>query len=144
MTRQVAPSIPPRGSHDTPELGEVAARHRALLELISRLTERDGDGATKAELSALLRELRELTKRHFDREQSHMKNMACPKLDTRILIQRDLLTKLCEHVDNFEAGNRGMKNCRLGNNLFAFLRFWLSAYVTAVQREDAPAAQRCA
>lgn len=144
MTRKVAQSAPPSLSQETLSLGEAAAHHQALLDLIGRLTARDGHGATKVELSALLRELQELTRRHFEIEQSHMQNTACPKLDTRVLIQRDLLARLCEHVQEFEADNSGIANCRLGNKLFAFLRFWLSAYVTAIQHEDAAAAQRCA
>ena len=144
MTRKVAQSSPPSQRQDTLALGEPGAQHQSLLDLINRLTERDGDGATKVELSAVLRELQAVTKRHFETEQSHMQNTACPKLDTRVLIQRDLLARLCEHVQEFEADNSGMANCRLGNKLFAFLRFWLSAYVTAIQHEDAAAAQRCA
>jgi hemerythrin len=51
------------------------------------------------------------------------------KLDVHQIIHRELLVKLDEHVERFRLGTG-----RLGADLLGYLRYWLMAHITGVDR----------
>ncbi|MEY4547337.1 MAG: hypothetical protein RL685_3532 [Pseudomonadota bacterium] len=111
----------------------MEAQHEVLTSLMRTLAERDANGASKAELSQLLRQLESFTESHFKDEEVYMRDLAHPKLDTHQLIHRDLLVMFRRHVDEFEAGSG-----RLGNKLLSFLKYWLASHIDGMDRHLAP------
>lgn len=108
----------------------MEAQHEVLASLMRTLAERDADGASKQELSALLCQLESFTAGHFKDEEAYMRDLSHPKLDTHQLIHRDLLAMLRRHVDEFEAGDG-----RLGCRLRSFLVYWLGAHLDGMDRQ---------
>lgn len=111
-------------------IDEMDSQHEALVLLMSSLFRRDGERACKAELMTLLETLRESTARHFKEEEAYMAATGYPKLDVHQIIHRDLLLKFDEHIDRFSAGSG-----RLGAGLLSYLRYWLAAHITGVDRQ---------
>jgi hemerythrin-like metal-binding protein len=99
---------------------------------MSALSERAEKGASKAELSELLKVLSDYTALHFRAEEACMEAIRYPKLDTHRLIHRDLLIRLREHVSGFETGDG-----TLGHKLTSFLKFWLMTHIKSVDMHDA-------
>jgi hemerythrin-like metal-binding protein len=111
----------------------MEAQHELLTSLMRMLAERDAAGASKLELSGLLRELESCTASHFKEEEAYMRDVAYPKLDTHQLIHRDLLAMFRRHLDEFDSG-RG----RLGCKLLSFLKYWLASHIDGMDRNLAP------
>ncbi len=109
------------------QLEEMDRQHGILIALMNALSERAAEGATKAELSGLLKELDDYTVLHFQAEESYMEATSYPKRDTHKLIHRDLLIRLREHVRGFETGDG-----TLSRQLTSFLKFWLTAHIKSV------------
>jgi hemerythrin-like metal-binding protein len=107
-------------------------QHDILIELMSSLRERAEEGASKAELSDLLKQLSDYTVLHFRAEEACMEAMSYSKLDTHRLIHRDLLIRLREHVGGFETGDG-----TLSHRLTSFLKFWLTTHIKSVDMRDA-------
>jgi hemerythrin len=108
----------------------MEAQHEVLTVLMRTLAERDSDGASKAELGALLCQLESFTAGHFKDEEAYMRDLGHPKLDTHQLIHRDLLAMLRRHVDEFEAGEG-----RLGCKMRSFLVYWLGSHLDGMDRQ---------
>jgi hemerythrin len=108
----------------------MEAQHEVLASLMRSLAERDAGGASKAELTALLRQLESFTAVHFKDEEDYMLDLGHPKLDTHRLIHRDLLAMLRRHVDEFEAGDG-----RLGCKLRSYLVYWLGSHLDGMDRQ---------
>src|SRR5688572_25523888 len=111
---------PEQHSKCAAQLEEMDRQHETMIELMGALNERAEKGASKAELSDLLKELSDYTALHFRAEEVCMEAIRYPKLDTHRLIHRDLLIRLREHVDGFETGDG-----TLGQQLTRVLTFWL-------------------
>lgn len=105
-------------------------QHHTIVSLMDDLIRRDAERASKAELSNLLDTLRAYTARHFKDEEGYMAATGYSKLDVHQVIHRDLLIKLDEHVNRFRDGGG-----RLGVRLLSFLKYWLSAHITGVDRQ---------
>jgi hemerythrin len=118
-----------RGKHSL-WIDEMDCQHEAIVSLMDSLARRDTDRASKTELSNLLDTLRAYTARHFKEEEAYMAATGYPKLDVHQVIHRDLLIKLDEHVNRFRGGSG-----RLGVGLLSFLKYWLSAHITGVDRQ---------
>jgi hemerythrin len=110
----------------------MEAQHEVLTSLMNSLAQRDGQGATKAELSKLLRQLESLTVSHFAEEEVYMRELEHPKLDTHQIIHRDLLVMLRRHMEEFEAGETDGK---LGCKLRSFLVYWLGSHIEGMDRQ---------
>jgi hemerythrin len=108
----------------------MEAQHELLTSLMSSLAQRDGEGATKAELGQLLRQLESLTASHFAEEEVYMRELGHPKLDTHQIIHRDLLLMLRRNMDEFEAGEG-----RLGSKMRSFLVYWLGSHIEGMDRQ---------
>jgi hemerythrin-like metal-binding protein len=108
----------------------MEAQHELLTSLMNSLAHRDSAGATKIELSQLLRQLESLTASHFKEEETYMRELAHPKLETHQIIHRDLLIMLRGHMDEFEAGDG-----RLGCKLRSFLVYWLGSHIEGMDRQ---------
>lgn len=123
---------PSKTNERTRELQAEAmeAQHEVLTSLMNSLARRDSEGATKAELSLLLRQLDSLTASHFAEEEVYMRELAHPKLDTHQIIHRDLLTMLRRHIEEFESGEG-----RLGCKLLSFLVYWLGSHIEGMDRQ---------
>jgi hemerythrin-like metal-binding protein len=108
----------------------MGVQHQNLTSLMRTLAERDAGGASRGELSVLLRQLETDTAGHFKDEERYMCDVAHPKLDTHQLIHRDLLAMLRRHVDEFESGSG-----RLGCKLLSFFKYWLGAHLEGMDRQ---------
>jgi hemerythrin-like metal-binding protein len=113
------------------QIHEMDRQHEILTALMNALTVRARAGASKAELSDLLKQLSEHTVLHFEAEEVYMEAMGYPKLDTHKLIHRDLLLRLGEHLRVFESGAG-----RLSHPLKSFLTYWLSTHINSVDVHD--------
>lgn len=113
-------------------IDEMDSQHQSIVLLMNSLFRRDGERAPKAELRTLLEALRQCTARHFKEEEAYMAATGYPKLDVHQIIHRDLLAKLDVHVERFNAGAG-----RLGADLLSYLRYWLTAHITGVDRHYA-------
>lgn len=111
----------------------MGAQHEQLTSLMRLLVERDAAGASKLELSGLLRELESYTASHFKEEEVYMRDLQHPKLDTHQLIHRDLLAMFRRHVDEFEGGSG-----RLGCKLLSFMKYWLASHIDGMDRQLTP------
>lgn len=120
-------------------MDEMEGQHHAIVSLMDSLYRRDTERASKAELSNLLDTLRDYTAQHFEEEEAYMAASGYPRLDVHQVIHRDLLIKLDAHVERFRAGGG-----RLGTDLISYLRYWLTAHITGVDRHYARAAKRAA
>lgn len=114
------------------QIEEVDRQHGILIALMDALVEHAAEGASKAELSGLLKHLVDYTALHFQAEEACMQATDYPKLDTHRLIHRDLLIRLREHVGSFENGNG-----TLSRALTSFLQFWLKTHVRSVDMHEA-------
>ena len=108
----------------------MEAQHEVLASLMRSLAARDGEGAQRAELTLLLRQLESFTATHFKDEEVYMRDLGHPKLDTHQLIHRDLLAMLRRHIDEFEAGDG-----RLGCKLRSFFVYWLGSHLDGMDRQ---------
>jgi hemerythrin len=118
-----------RGKHSL-WIDEMDSQHETLVWLMDNLSRRDAEQASKADLSRQLDTLREYTVRHFKEEEAYMAATGYPKLDVHQVIHRDLLIKLDEHMSRFKGGSG-----RLGVGLLSFLKYWLCAHITGVDRQ---------
>jgi hemerythrin len=118
---------------------QMDERHRAIVSLMNSLYRCDTELASKAELSSLLDTLRDYTARHFKDEEAYMAATGYTRLDVHQVIHRDLLIKFDEHVERFNASG-----ARLGAPLISFLRYWLTAHMTGVDRHYPRHATRAA
>jgi hemerythrin-like metal-binding protein len=118
------------------ELGVAAmdAEHRALVDLMSKLHERNLAGAPPWELKAILGDLEALTKKHFADEEACMASRGFAGLATHKLIHADLLAKFGALAAEYAATGG-----RVPEALFGFLRLWLSAHIQGIDRKYAPA-----
>lgn len=112
-------------------IDEMDRQHEAILSLMDDLARRDAERAPKVELTNLLELLTDYTVRHFKDEEAYMAATGYPKLDVHQVIHRDLLLKLEGHLSRFKSGGG-----RLGADLLSFLKFWLFAHVTGVDRRS--------
>jgi hemerythrin len=118
-------------------IDEMDGQHQAIVALMNSLYRLDGERAPRADLSNLLDTLREYTGRHFKDEEAYMAATGYPRLDVHQVIHRDLLIKMDDHIHRFNAGNG-----RLGPDLLSYLRYWLTAHITGVDRHYARYALR--
>lgn len=118
-------------------IDEMDGQHQAIVALMNSLYRLDGERAPKRDLSRLLDTLREYIGQHFKDEEAYMAMTGYPRLDVHQVIHRDLLIKMDGHIHRFKAGNG-----RLGAELISYLRYWLTAHITGVDRQYAQHALR--
>lgn len=108
--------------------------HEALVALMNKLYARHSAGATSGELERVLDELGAATVRHFASEERYLESIKYSGLATHKLIHRDLLTKFQAHSATFK------RTRKLDDELFRFLRSWLTAHIQGIDRKyGAPA-----
>jgi hemerythrin-like metal-binding protein len=104
------------------------AEHKRLLSLMNALYDAVQADAPGADVLAKLAALKAATVEHFAHEEAYMDEIGFPGAPGHKLIHKDLLEKLDAHAAAAEAsGGEG-----LGDALFNFLRFWLSAHIRGV------------
>lgn len=113
----------------TVHVGAMDREHETLIGIMNRLHERHAAGASRAELTALVRELGNYTVKHFTNEEAHMASVGFPGLRTHQLIHKELLEKFQGHARAFEASGQ------LTEDFFGFLRRWLKAHIKGIDRQ---------
>lgn len=103
--------------------------HEGLVALMNRLYARHSAGATSGELERVLDELGAATVRHFANEERYLEAIKYNGLATHKLIHRDLLTKFQSHAATFK------RTRKLDDELFRFLRSWLTAHIQGIDRK---------
>ena len=103
--------------------------HEGLVALMNRLYARHSAGATSGELERVLDELGAATVRHFANEERYLESIKYNGLATHKLIHRDLLTKFHAHAATFK------RTRKLYDELFRFLRSWLTAHIQGIDRK---------
>jgi hemerythrin-like metal-binding protein len=104
-------------------------QHVKLIGIMNRLHDRKAAGAPTAELGTILGELQRYTIEHFAQEEAFMDSVKYPGLKNHKIMHANLLEKLAQHADAFR------KTGQLGDDVFEFLRFWLSAHIRGIDRK---------
>lgn len=109
---------------------EMNRQHEKLIGIMNKLYDRHAAKAPKAEVDALLIELRDWTVKHFHDEEVELQKMQFPQLERHKSIHRKLLEDLTAHYDAFSAGSGS-----LSLEFFEFLRLWLTSHILHIDRK---------
>lgn len=105
--------------------------HRALVEIMNYLYERNQAGAEKIEITILFQSLITLTVRHFRNEEAHLASISSPGLPDHKQNHLKLLANLHKHYSAFESGD-GL----LSDRFFDFLNSWVNEHILGVDTHD--------
>jgi hemerythrin len=111
-------------------IDKIDQQHFHLIDLMSKLFERNRANADKSELLSILSELVSYTKKHFLDEEAFLRSIKYPNLKIHAAIHKQLLDRLDEHVATFND-----LHLRIPDEFFNFLWYWLSSHIKGVDRE---------
>jgi hemerythrin len=116
------------------ELGVAAMdrEHRELVAAMNRIHDLDRQQAPRAQVDAAIVQLMTLTTRHFADEEKHMAAIDFPGRKVHARIHADMLAKVAEHYQRFQAGDGRVKK-----EFFDFLVLWLGAHIKGIDRKYA-------
>jgi len=100
--------------------------HKGLLKLMARLEQEWTRGGAVKEQFAILEELSAYTIKHFRHEEDFFDSIGFPQADSHKLIHKNLIERLDEYAKTFKADGA------ISEDLFGFLRTWLSAHIMGV------------
>ncbi len=103
--------------------------HRVIVDKMNRIERLADKGAPKQELQAAIDDLGHYTAQHFADEEAFMARVGFPQLAAHRHVHANLLAKYQEFTTAFASG-RG----RLPDGFLDFLRFWLRAHISTVDR----------
>ena len=119
---------------------KMDVEHQQLILAMHRIEELAGKHAAKAVVDAAIQRLVQLTREHFQHEEAHMQSVGFPDRERHALIHADLLAKVGQHYQAFQAGNG-----QVPPEFLAFLSFWLKSHIQGIDRkyaEHKPAADK--
>jgi hemerythrin-like metal-binding protein len=107
--------------------------HRALLDWMNRLHDREAAGASKAEIVMLARQLQTSAVKHFRSEEAYMASIGFAGLRNHRQIHDSLLETLTRHVTAIAEGDG-----KVPRGFFTFLKVWLTAHIQGVDAKYSP------
>lgn len=105
---------------------QMDQEHIKLINLMNKLATRHEEKADFSELASIAKELQNWTVTHFAHEEKFFDSLPYNQANVHKKIHKDLLAKLEEHVRHFE------KTKTLGDDLFRFLKVWLTAHIAGI------------
>ena len=108
--------------------------HQILIKKMNALHAAHVAKVGRDELGRLVSDLGSYTAKHFADEEAYMARIGYEGLEMHKLIHKKLLEQLGEHVTAF--GKTGV----LGEAIFPFLSFWLTAHIRGIDRKYTPSA----
>lgn len=111
---------------------KMDVEHQQLILAMHRIEELAGKASPKAAVDAAIQRLVQLTREHFAHEEAHMQAVGFPDRDRHALIHADLLAKVGQHYQAFQAGNG-----HVAPEFLAFLSFWLKSHIQGIDRKYA-------
>lgn len=109
-------------------IDDVDRDHRILADLISQLHDAFASGKGETAIGPVLAILVEYTDYHFKREEALMNQYGYPETPAHKAEHDSLKTKVYDIRNRFEAG----EGSAIGNELLAFLHFWLYFHILDV------------
>ena len=107
-------------------VAEMDDEHQVLIRKMNALHEAYARQAGKDELAPLLLDLAGYATQHFVDEEAYMERRGYAGLESHKLIHKKLLTRVGEHVAEFE------KSGALNDAFFSFLSFWLTSHIRGI------------
>lgn len=100
--------------------------HQKLIDIMNKLYSRNNQGASKSELSSIIKDLGAWTKTHFEHEEKFFDTLPYTQSAVHKKIHQDLLRRFTEHAEAFE------KSGKLTDEFFRFLKTWLQAHICGI------------
>ena len=111
---------------------KMDGEHQQLILAMQRIEELAAKASPKPVVDAAIQRLVQLTREHFMHEEAHMQAVGFPDRDRHALIHADLLAKVGQHYQAFQAGNG-----HVAPEFLAFLSFWLKSHIQGIDRKYA-------
>lgn len=105
-------------------ISTIDRHHKVLVSYINQLAAACEAGGNKAELGALLKNLRTYTKMHFTFEEAMFRQYDWRERDEHQHYHDALVRKVDDFAQRFEAGSQGLEL-----ELLAFLKQWLNHHI---------------
>ncbi len=121
------------------DIKEMDREHQKIVSIMNELFEANAKGEPKAMLMRLLNDLVTVTTTHFSDEERFMASFGYEGLESHKQIHKNLLNELTIHLGRYRAGGD-----RVPDEIFTFLRFWLSAHITGIDKQYAKVAKSSA
>lgn len=106
--------------------------HQILIESMNRLYDLNEAGAAKSSLDSALKQLLNLTIKHFKNEEFYMRSIEYPGYENHKVIHQKLLSRFQEHIDQFR-----LSFDKIDDDFFRFLQVWLTAHIMGIDRDYA-------
>jgi hemerythrin-like metal-binding protein len=100
--------------------------HQQLIDLMNKLHALYAAHAPASEQGQALTALLNFTGKHFKDEEAYMEKIKFPGLRVHQGVHRQLLERMNGFAQNFKTQGK------LGDDLFVFLRMWLSAHICGI------------
>ena len=110
------------------------AQHQTLIAAMNDLHRRATEGAPAAEVLRRVDDLAAKTAKHFAEEEAYMASIGFDGLAQHQIIHRKLLERLGGHREAIA------KTGQAGDDLFTFLRHWLSSHICGIDTRYAAVA----
>ena len=108
------------------QVTEMDREHQKIIQLMNQLHALYKQGAPASEQGKALTALAEYTVKHFADEEAYMTKIQYPGLAVHKGVHKNLLERVGQFVAAFKASGK------LGDDLFVFLKMWLSAHICGV------------
>ena len=105
-------------------------QHQQIVAIMNLLFDRNAERAPHQELCDILKDLVEVTVKHFSEEEKHMASIKYPGLEEHKGVHTKLLKELDMRVGLFRDGGG-----EIPDSLFHFLKQWLRGHILSVDRE---------
>jgi hemerythrin-like metal-binding protein len=104
---------------------EMDGEHKLLITIMNNLQLKCDNGRPKTEIEAVLEELIQFTKKHFQDEESFMSSIQYPELEKHRRAHVVFFSRLETEQRKF----KDSEQLTPGDGFFAFLQFWLKAHI---------------
>lgn len=111
---------------------KMDVEHQQLIQAMHRIEELAGKNSPKAAVDAAIQRLVQWTREHFAHEEAHMLAVGFPDRERHARIHADLLAKVGQHYQTFQAGTG-----QVAPEFLAFLSFWLKSHIQGIDRKYA-------
>jgi hemerythrin-like metal-binding protein len=109
---------------------EIDRHHKKLMELINGVYQGMMMDKGKEIIGKILNELLEYTEYHFGYEEELFQKYGYPETKEHIAKHKNLVSKVKDFVDEFQAGNASVDH-----DLLIFLRSWLTNHIMGTDQE---------
>lgn len=107
-------------------VSDMDREHQELIDLMNKLHALYAAQAPATEQGKALTALLNFTVKHFTDEEAYMEKIKFPGLRVHQGVHKQLLERMNGFANNFKAQGK------LGDDLFIFLRMWLSAHICGI------------